>query len=233
MSLLVVGCGRDDRLITVEGNIEGIDVRSVTLFALDVYDSKEIGTQRLNSKGTFSFETESGETSFYYLSADNNDYVVLIASPGEDITISAEGWSLSQSYSVSGSPESELLREYRKGYYTNLNAVAEANRAMVQSRGDDNYAETHAALSQKMEDLFTRQKESAESFIRKNTTSLASLIILNDRFGQKRLFTDEEDFEILEVLDKGLMQSYPGNKHSLEHHQRVEKAREGRMLTIE
>jgi peroxiredoxin len=224
ISLVMSACNSSNSGVSVTGVITGTEVRSLTLFELSVHDSKELGTVQLRSKGNFKFDFEAEEVGFYYISADNYDYIVLIAAPGEDISVNAEGWSISQTYSVSGSKESALLQAYRKGYYENLNGLAEANRTLIQSRGEDNYPEIHAAMTERMEQLFLQQKEIATNFIKNNPGSLASLIVINDKFGQTHLFTDEEDMSLLELLDEGLMKAYPGNSHTLEHHQRVIKA---------
>lgn len=221
LAAAIFGCNRkSSNTLIVEGSISGTEVHRITLNQLGVKESRELETITLKKNGAFNFEVPVTETDFFYLSADNDDYIVLIGSPGEQINIQAEGWSISQSYSVTGSAESVLLQSYRQGYYKNLNALAEANRTLVKSRAKDNYAEIHAAMSRRMEQLFEEQKQLAEDFIRTNSGSLASLIVVNDKFGQRRLFEDD-DHEILELLDHGLMKSYPGNSHAMEHHRRV------------
>ena len=220
--LTIVGCNRiPDDSVQISGAISGTEVRTISLFELTVSDSKELDMKKLSSNGSFSFEITATEAGLYFLSADNGDFIVLILQPGEDVEIAAEGWSISQTYSVEGSPESALLAAYRKEYYLNLNKMAELNRTLFQSQSEDNYAEVHAEISHELEDLFQEQYELGRSFINNNASSMASLLVLNDKFGTRHLFTDIKDLELLKTVDEGLMKSYPGNKHTIEHHQRV------------
>ncbi len=222
VAIALSGCNRgSSNTFIVEGSISGTEVRRVTFYQLGVKESKELGEATLKGNGAFRFEVPLDETDFFYLSADNDDYIVLIGTPGEKVNLQAEGWSMGQTYNVSGSTESVLLRNYRKDYYNNLNALAEANRTLMKSRSKDNYADIHASLTKHMEQLFDEQRQLAKDFIRSNPGSMASLIVINDKFGQRRLF-DDNDHEIMELLDTGLMESYPGNSHALEHHIRVE-----------
>lgn len=234
IALTIVGCTRKlDDGIQISGTISGTEVRIVSLFELGVSDSKELDVKKLPTNGKFSFEITATEEGLYFLSADNGDFIVLILQPGDNVKVAAEGWNISQTYSVEGSPESELLAEYRKGYYLNLNKMAELNRTLFQSQSEDNYAEVHAVVSKELEDLFQAQYELARSFITNNSTSMASLLVLNDKFGTRYLFSDIKDLDLLEIVDKGLMKSYPGNKHAIAHHQRVLSLVEKANSTVE
>lgn len=234
IALTIVGCSRkSDDSIRISGTISGTEVRTVSLFELTVSDSKELAVKTLSSNGSFSFETTATEAGLYYLSADNDDFIVLILQPGEDVKIAAEGLNISKTYSVEGSPESALLAAYRKGYYLNLNKMAELNRTLFQSQSEDNYAEVHAEISQELEALFQEQYELGRSFINNNASSISSLLVLNDKFGTRYLFSDVADLDLLEIVDKGLMKSYPGNKHTIAHHQRVLSLAEKANSTVE
>jgi hypothetical protein len=61
-----------------------------------------------------------------------------------------------------------------------------------------------------------------ERFINKYSSSLASLIVLNRKFGPNAVFKEDIDLGYFLKIDSGLMKTYPGNKHAIDHHIRVE-----------
>jgi peroxiredoxin len=48
-------------------------------------------------------------------------------------------------------------------------------------------------------------------------------LIINQRFGNKKLFTRADDFDLMMFVDSNLMKKYPDNSHVLAHHQWVGK----------
>ena len=58
--------------------------------------------------------------------------------------------------------------------------------------------------------------------IHENPGSLASLLIFNQHFASKKLFTPENNMGLMLLLDSLLMKNYPGNSHVEAHHRRVE-----------
>ncbi|MFA7138014.1 MAG: TlpA disulfide reductase family protein [Bacteroidales bacterium] len=218
----VLSCSSSsERKVVFQGEIHGSEVSRLTLYELGVKESHALHTQVLKKNGRFQFETESKEAGFYYLETDNHDYMVLIGAPGERISIEAESWSLSQSAVVSGSPETGLLQTYRKAYYENLNKLAALNRILIHRRMEEDYAEVHDSIAVALNALFLRQQQLAEDFIRLHPGSLAALLVVNDKFGKQQLFNDAEHQDLFILIDEGLQENYPGNMHTLEHHERV------------
>jgi thiol-disulfide isomerase/thioredoxin len=70
--------------------------------------------------------------------------------------------------------------------------------------------------------VFAVQKQLTEKFIEDNCGSLSTLLVLNRRFGQKRILTEEEDGRYFLMADSCLSERYPGNKHLTDHKKRVE-----------
>lgn len=223
VSLFLCACSGNNNRVIVKGSISGEEVSRITFSELDVYESKELGMKKLSRNGHFSFKIERLETSLILMATESDDYIVLIAAPGEEIEITADGSNISESYSVSGSSESELLKEYRAGYYKRVNRLSEINNRLIQSRSQENYPEIHASLTAQMDQIAFEQKVEAEDFIRKHPQSLVSLLVFNDRIGQTQLFEEKVELELMQILDKGLSKAYPDNKHTFAHHERYEK----------
>ncbi|PID94317.1 MAG: hypothetical protein CSA95_03265 [Bacteroidetes bacterium] len=220
------GCSRDGDWVKVKGMIRGGAVERVTLLELEAYDSRIVARDRLSRGETFGFRVACEAKGLYLLSADGGEGIVLVLSPGEEVVVEAEGIPFGAQYVVSGSPESEQLQTYVMASQERLRALSHVNRLLIDSRAGEGYAEVHASLTREMERLFREQKRDAEAFIHAHPSSLSSLVVLNDLFGKKPLFREEQDLALMGLLDEGLMQVCPENKHVMEHHRRVARARQ-------
>ena len=69
--------------------------------------------------------------------------------------------------------------------------------------------------------LIEDQKKIEITFIKKNPVSLASLIVLNYKFGMVPVLNMDADLHIYKKLDSTLSLKYPSNKLVLFHHSRV------------
>jgi len=74
-------------------------------------------------------------------------------------------------------------------------------------------------------EIFQAQKKLTEKYIEDNCGSLSALLVLNQRFGQRRTLTEEEDGRYFLLADSCLAAKYPGNKHVAEQKKRVEAVR--------
>lgn len=72
---------------------------------------KDLDTTTISEDGEFEFNISPSVINFYRLGLDNNNAFFLIAESGEEIVIEADGTKLFKSYKVSGSKESQRLKE--------------------------------------------------------------------------------------------------------------------------
>jgi thiol-disulfide isomerase/thioredoxin len=91
----------------------------------------------------------------------------------------------------------------------------------MNSRSDPGFAGIRQHLDSAYAEIINRQRLYMEKFIDQHSASLASLIVLNRKFGPNFIFTEEKDARYFIKVDSCLMAKYPGNKHAVDHHSRV------------
>jgi thiol-disulfide isomerase/thioredoxin len=77
-------------------------------------------------------------------------------------------------------------------------------------------------LDRRYQEIFSQQRQYSISFLENHCSSLASLLVINRRFGEKKIITEESDFNYYLMIDSCLSPVYPGNKHIAEHKRKIE-----------
>ena len=112
---IFVGCQNEKEVKTeISGQFVGSEAKLVYLEVVEGAERKAIDSVALDSNGCYSFDVKgAAEHPTLYYVAYNENHLPLLVSRGEKISLSAEGNPL-ENYTVSGSPESELLHSFNK-----------------------------------------------------------------------------------------------------------------------
>lgn len=176
---------------------------------------KPIDTITLNKNGEFEFTYKLNEPSIFVLLADANDYITLIPQKQEDIIVSGAFNSLSNTYTISNSKESELLHELNKEY-TRTNAIlAEIKQTLHENKYANNFDELRGQLLNQYTILELHQKEVIKKFLDKNKGSLACIIGLYRSFDNHYLFNLNTNLDIYEGVYAEMQKTYPNNQHTI------------------
>lgn len=127
-SVMAVACDSSDTApsATVSGRLVGNDVETLYLVkASDKLDNAEvIDSVRLSDNGYFEFNIKdiADTPRFYKLVYAGGRPVTLIISAGDRITVDSAG-DIFHNYTVGGSEESELIRQFNREYYDNYDRL--------------------------------------------------------------------------------------------------------------
>lgn len=130
-TLMLISCGSDkaSHQTVIEGRFVGSNVDSVFLERVsDTFVNPErIAATALAENGAFRFSfdiEESTSPRFYKLSfPDNTRPVTLVVAPGDNIRLEAAG-DIFLNYTVEGSEESALIREFNNEYFASCDRLA-------------------------------------------------------------------------------------------------------------
>ncbi len=130
-TLMLISCGSDkaSHQTIIEGRFVGSNVDSVFLERVsDTFVNPErIAATALAENGAFRFSfdiEESTSPRFYKLSfPDNTRPVTLVVAPGDNIRLEAAG-DIFLNYTVEGSEESALIREFNNEYFASCDRLA-------------------------------------------------------------------------------------------------------------
>jgi hypothetical protein len=161
LTVFMVCCNSDENEMIVSGNIDGL--RKGTIYLQKQLDSTIVSLDSLEIKGdnNFKLNTIIDEPDIYYLYLDKedgdslNDIITFFGNKGE-ITINTSLSTFDSSYEVSGSKNSELLREYfsiiRRYNLQNLDLLETYYNAQI-----NNNQKRIDSVNKELEDLIRRK----------------------------------------------------------------------------
>ena len=117
LALFIICCNSDQNNMIVSGNVDGL--RKGTIYLQKEIDSKIVSLDSLKIRGNSNFKLNTiiDEPDIFYLYLDKedgdslNDIITFFGNKGE-ININTMLSTFDSSYEISGSKNSELLREY-------------------------------------------------------------------------------------------------------------------------
>jgi hypothetical protein len=223
LSLIIFSCAEQAKKgeIMVDGKFQNAQGIKVMFGELDVDSLHNLDSIVLDETGLFRFRFNPPETGFYIIKSSSGEYILLLSERNEVVNIFADLKKRPFNYQVGGSPGSTLLKEFYDHTLINLVTADSLRSALMENRESPDFYQLSLSFDSLFQKLIDQQKIIEKTFIQQNPNSLASLIVLNYKFGMTPVLDPEEDFQVFLKLDSTLSTRYPSNKHVVFHHQRV------------
>ena len=159
----------------------------------------------LASDGSYGFVVgDVPATPTLYNVVYNNERIPLLISGGEDVTVGSLG-SVLKNYTVSGSTESELLREFNSEYIVGAMALSKTMNEYAQAEES-----ARAAIAQSYNALYRDVKRKQITFIVANKSSIAAIYALYQRLeGERYLVNADSDIIYFRTVADAVSESYP------------------------
>ena len=161
LTLFIICCNSDQNQMTVSGKVDGL--RKGTIYLQKEIDSAIVSLDSIKIRGNSNFKLNTiiDEPDIYYLYLNKddgdslNDIITFFGNKGE-ININTTLSAFDSSYEISGSKNSELLREYfsiiRKYNLQNLDLLEIFYNAQI-----NNNQKTIDSVNEKLENLIKRK----------------------------------------------------------------------------
>ena len=161
IALFIICCNSDQNQMIVSGKVDGL--RKGTIYLQKELDSTivSLDSVKINGNSDFKLSTVIDEPDIYYLYLNKddgdslNDIITFFGNKGE-ININTSLSTFDSSYEISGSKNSELLREYfsiiRKYNLQNLDLLEIFYNAQI-----NNNQKTIDSVNEKLENLIKRK----------------------------------------------------------------------------
>ena len=202
-TLFCCSCSNND--VRVGGKFFGLTAKSVYLEQMTASGQTIIDSVELAKDGSYRFVIKNApKTPSIYNIIYNNERIPLLLTAGESVTVGSMG-SVLANYTVSGSEESELLREFNREYITGMQEL----NAKVAA-----YAEAGENLKTEIAQLYTAKlreiKRNQISFIIKNKSAIAAVYALYQRLpDEKYLVNSESDLIYFRTVADAVSKRYP------------------------
>ncbi|MGX8713254.1 MAG: DUF4369 domain-containing protein [bacterium] len=221
--LAASGCTRDG--FTIKGTLEGGAGQTLWLEELSPEGPIFIDSIPLDSDGSFKYNYNPPYRSLFNLHTSLDNYIIILPDKGEILEVTGEWENLSASYTIKGSPESNLLWQLQQytndgskilrtlvgavNHYQSLLEAGEIDQAAMDARK----AETDSLY----QEAAMEQYEYVCRFIEENKGSLSTLIALYKPFNNRLLIDPRSPVSIdyYDTVLNGLERTLPDNPHTL------------------
>jgi peroxiredoxin len=216
--IFITGCRKNS--VTVTGSITGMGagkyllLREVKPGVLEPVDSVIPGQD-----GNFTFRTETEWPSFYMLSAGTDDFLTILASPGEKIKVTAARNSLSSPFSVTGSKGTGVMNDFRKEQQVVIKELESLTKVYNDSILSKKLPLIMDSLDRRAADIVAGFREKAVTMLDDNGSSMVSIYLLNQQIVPGlQLFDPAKDPQIYYKVDSLLYEQYPESDLVLDLH---------------
>lgn len=194
---------------SLSGTVEGATKGDVVVKVLDVNKMKVLDTLALDKDGRYSCSVpvKAGDPEFVYVYYGANKVASLILQKGEKATVVSDSLG---NYSVSGSPESELLCESDK-------AQAEFSAAVALTRAKLDKLNPSSAealqLGQELYRNYVSYYRKRVLYVLENSKSLSAIPVLYENVGDMPVFSQLTDALHFRNVYDSLMTVYPNSRY--------------------
>ncbi|MEZ5083755.1 MAG: redoxin domain-containing protein [Bacteroidales bacterium] len=214
---------KDDGVAVIKGQFTEYPEQLIYFQELEVKKTIPLDSVRTDDQGKFVFNLHLDDVGFYLLKTGPTNHLILLIEKNENMEVFSSNIDFFSGYEVSGSPGSELLAAYNDFMFKQKSRIDSIGKVYNESKGSKDFLSIKNKLDSVYLSIVDDQKKYIQHFINKNPGSLASLIVLNRKLGMAEVVDEVADFRWLFITDSLLSQKYPGNKHVLDHHQRVKE----------
>ena len=202
-ALVAISCQNNNTYIG--GKFVGLNAKKVYLEKMSSAGQSLIDSVELSTNGDYRFLIENAEpTPSLYNIVYNGDRLPLLVTRGERVEVNAIGNALAN-YTVAGSKESELLREFNKEYILGQMALRK-----ILARYPNASAEERATITEQYNSKYRDIKRKQISFIIEHKESVASIYALYQRLpGEQYLSSADSDIIYYRSVADALAETHP------------------------
>jgi peroxiredoxin len=216
--LFITGCNSEK--VTISGIIEDAGrseyllLREVKPGFLEPVDSVIPGKD-----GRFSFRTTTELPAFFMLGMDEDDFLTLLASPGEKIELHLKRKSIASPLSVKGSDGTSVIIKFRQEQDEVKARLMELTDTYNDSIDSPRRPFLMDSLDRKAAEIVSAFREKSVSLLKDNRSSMVSIYLLNQHLVPGlQLFEPAKNPGLFFMVDSALYARYPGSDLVIDLH---------------
>lgn len=212
--VLLASCGQKSK-IEISGLVNNANQKYIYLDEMDINQRNLVDSAKIRKKGTFHFRIHSTEPNYYQLRLTSRNFITLLASPGEKISVVSKDRYLPENYEVFGSEGSSLIKklddQLRKTIYK-TDSISALYKESQENPGFD-------TIGLQFNDAYTKviqdQRRFTIRFILENISSLVAIKALYQKLDSTTyVLYDNKDLQYLKIVADSLKVHYPDSKHT-------------------
>jgi len=212
VALVATACNSSgDAGFSIKGKIKNAAGKDLLLSVLGARSMDAVDTVKIGEDGSYEFKGTTKNPEFYAISLLNGqEYITLVLDSVSNVTLDADTAKFATSYTVSGSKDSELLKELNDKLEITLSRIDSLGEIYRTSMGAPGFDSVEAVINAKYESIVEDQKNFNKKIIDANPNSLACLMALSQSVGQRApVFNLEKEEAYFMKVDAALSKLYP------------------------
>lgn len=170
-----------------------------------------VATVDLASGEEFSQQLQIDSLTMVLVSAGERYRVPLFVQKGENVELDIDAAEENPSYTVSGSPESERIKEITTILDKTMDKVDSLNTVAEEAKGTEGFAQKRMQLDSTFENIVDEADAEYKAMIDEEPGSIANVFIFSQALGNFRILSPEEDFEYFQKVSEGIQETYPNS----------------------
>lgn len=213
ISLLIITSWQcsNDKSFTVSGQLIGAENDTIILEEMGERSLNSLRTIELDQNGYFSF-TDTAENPRFLFLKKNNTYLSLLVLNGQNIELTADLSNVNETFSVSGSKESELMWELNMEMQAATIKLDSLQNIYEDQKTNGNGSDAEKWFQRKFQELLIQQKDFIVQFLNDHFESPASLMALSHKIGRQSVLNPATDFAYFAKVDEALSELYPESR---------------------
>ena len=202
-----VMCGCQSSKVKISGRFAGNDAKDIYLEQMSPLSQKIVDSTRLAEDGSYRFLLKDvPPTPVLYNIVYNGEHIPLLLAGGDRLTVNSVG-SVVRNYTVEGSVESELLRQFYQAFVSGAQQLDEIGLRFADPGLSE---EQRKSLASEYTAEYYRIRREQLRFIIENKSSVAAVYALYQRLpGDAFLFNGDSDVVYYRTVAEALETSYP------------------------
>ncbi|MEG0789295.1 MAG: TlpA disulfide reductase family protein [Alistipes sp.] len=207
MTAVVMLCACQSSKVKISGRIVGNDAKDIYLERVLPLTYSIIDSATLDKDGNYSFALkEVPQTPSLYNVVYNGERIPLLLAGGDRLTLNSVG-NVVRNYTIEGSEESQLLRQFYQAYVTGAQALDQIGVAYAKPELTE---EQRKELAKAYTAQYYKVRREQLKFIIEHKSNLAAVYALYQRLpGDTNLFNGDSDVVYYRTVAEAIEHSYP------------------------
>jgi len=173
-----------------------------------------IDSAKINQNGSFQLKIKASAPDFYQVALNADNFITLLATPGEKINLIFSGIQLFDNYIVEGSEESEKIRYIDQSLIDSKKRLDSLSTVYEKASSEPEFETIGPELENMFNDIIRLQRRTNIEFIINNLNSLASIKAIYQRFDPEAyVLYDPRDLQYMKLVSDTLRKYHPNSKH--------------------
>lgn len=164
-------------------------------------------TATIDDKGTFRFTGNLPEAGIYQVKLNDQNQALVTLENGRQVQLSGDAQQLGQSYTVKGSPDSELLQQINRAMQTSRQQMQRLEQRYTQA-AQGGRTDSLAVLQQKAMTLQSRGSADLARLVRQNPSSVVSAFVVTS------VINPDDNFPLADSVANVLKKNQPDSRYT-------------------